>query len=170
MTLIEVSPGYHNLKPDERSSYLTISSCQRYRYRHMWLLFGAAPMGTRFQRKIDEISKELTNVFGIADSNGADYDRTLCTVFQICRKEILKLNNIISGVHLFPFFGKGISRQGVRTDLRKLKALTDMPHLKSKNQLQRFLGIMNYVSKFSPATAEVCESLWWLISVNKEWT
>ena len=33
----------------------------------------------------------------------------------------------------------------------------DMPPLKPKKELQAFLGIMNYLSKYSPATEEVCE-------------
>ena len=37
------------------------------RYRYKWLPFGAAPAGDMFQRKIDEIFKDMPNVFGIAD-------------------------------------------------------------------------------------------------------
>ena len=35
------------------------------RYRYKRLLLGAAPEGDMFQRKIDEISKDLPNVFDI---------------------------------------------------------------------------------------------------------
>ena len=47
-----------------------------------------------------------------------------------------------------PFFSKIISRQGVRPDLTKLKALTDMPPLKSKKEFEAFLGVLNYFAKF----------------------
>ena len=36
--------------------------------------------------------------------------------------------------------------------------------LQSKNDLQTFLVILNYLSKFSPATVEVCKPLWKLTS------
>ena len=36
------------------------------------------------------------------------------------------------------------------------KALTDMPHPKTKKELQAFLVIINYLVKFSPSTADVC--------------
>ena len=47
-----------------------------------------------FQTKIDEVFKEPPNVFGIVDdivgmgydSNGIDYENTLQSVLQICRK------------------------------------------------------------------------------------
>ena len=52
---------------DERLSYLTTFTCQFGRYRYKRLLFGAAPAGDMLQRKIDEIFKDLPNVFCIAD-------------------------------------------------------------------------------------------------------
>ena len=53
-----------------------------------------------FQRKLDEIFRELSNVFGIADDilvvgygdDGRDHDNLLRRVLQICRKVLLKLN------------------------------------------------------------------------------
>ena len=52
-----------------------------------------------FQRKKDEIFKDLPNVFGVAydilvvgyDSDGKDHDGTLQKVLQICRKINMKL-------------------------------------------------------------------------------
>ena len=57
--------------------------------------FGAAKAGDVFQKKIDNIFKELSNVLSIADNNlvegcdenSADHERTVCRSLQICRKE-----------------------------------------------------------------------------------
>ena len=43
LSLIDVSSGYHNLKLDEKSSYLKTFACQFGRYRYKRLLFEAAP-------------------------------------------------------------------------------------------------------------------------------
>ena len=51
-----------------------------------------------------------------------------------------------------PYVDKIIYREVVRTDPRKLKALTDMPPPKSKMKVQIFLGMINYLNKFFPAT------------------
>ena len=48
---------------NEKSSYLTIVIGQLGRYRYVTLLFGAMPAGDMFHKKIDEIFKELPNVF-----------------------------------------------------------------------------------------------------------
>ena len=45
------TPGYHNLKLEEKPSYLTTFTCQFGRYR-----FGAALTGDIFQRKTDKIN------------------------------------------------------------------------------------------------------------------
>ena len=82
LSLIDVSSGYHNLKLDEKSSYLTTFVCQFRRYRYKCLSFGAALAGNMFQRKIDEIFNDMPNVFGIADdilfagyeADGRDHD------------------------------------------------------------------------------------------------
>ena len=45
-----------------------------------------------------------------------------------------------------------------------------MPPFNNKKELQAFLGIINYLSKFSPSTASICESLQKLMSSTTIWT
>ena len=61
-----------------------------------------------FQRKIDELFTDFPNKFGTADDilvakDGTYHDTSLCTVFQICRKETLnsKKINAFSGALFF---------------------------------------------------------------------
>ena len=56
LSLINVSSGYHNLKLDEKSLYLTMFACQFERYQYKHPPFGKPPAGNIFQRKIDEFS------------------------------------------------------------------------------------------------------------------
>ena len=84
LCLIDASSGYHNLMLDEKSC-LTTFACQFGRYRYKTLPFGAAPAGDMFQRHMDEIFKDLPNVFGTADDilvvgykgDGKDHDKTI---------------------------------------------------------------------------------------------
>ena len=71
-------------------------------------------------------------------------------VLQVYRQVNLKLNKdkcFLMCINI-PFFCKIISQQGVSLDPREVQVLTDMPHLKMKKELQLFLGIINYLSKF----------------------
>ena len=45
-----------------------------------------------------------------------------------------------------------------------------MPPSKAKRELQSFLGILNYLSMFSPNTAKVCEPKQKMILVRTDWT
>ena len=120
-----------------------------------------------------------SNVFGIAndilitefDDLVRDYEETVDKVLRICRKSGLKLNK--EKCHFrctsIPLFGEVISHDGWNPDHRKLKALIDMLPLKHKEKLQSFLGMINYLSKFSPANIEVCELLRKFMSVKSEW-
>ena len=107
-----------------------------------------APAHHMFQYKIDEIFKELPNVFDIDDdillvgydADDRDHARMLKQVIQICYKENCKLNK--DRYHLrymrVPFSNKSISRHSVPNP-HKLHTLTDMPPT-NKNEQQSFLG------------------------------
>ena len=69
LILIDAGSGYHNLKPDQTILYLLTFAGQLGRYMYGGLPFSTGPVGDIFQCKIDEIFKELPNVFDIADDN-----------------------------------------------------------------------------------------------------
>ena len=169
ISIIDASSGYYNLKLDMQSSYLTTFAWQFGRYRYMHLPFWAAPVGDMFQHKIDEIFKDMPNVFEIADDilvieydkNGTNHDVAVYNVLRQCEDVNLKLNK--DKYHFrcasIPFFGKVVSREGIQPDTQKIRALSKMPAPKNKRELQAFLGKINYLGKFSPAMSEVCKPL-----------
>ena len=95
MTIINASSGYHNLKLDKRSSYLTTFTYQFGWYRFTRLPFELVPAGDMFQWKINEVFKGLPNRICIAegilimgyDAESRDHDRTLRQVMLICHQE-----------------------------------------------------------------------------------
>ena len=169
MSIIDGSLGYHNCQLDMQSSYLTTFACLFGRYCYKHLPFGAVPVGDMFQRNIDKIFNDIPNVFGIADNilvigydkDGEDHDKAVYNVLSQCQDVNLKLNK--DKCHFrstsIPFFGEVVTRQGVQPDPQKVRALTEMPAPKNKRELQSFLGIINYLGKFSLGTAEVCGPL-----------
>ena len=169
MSITDVSSGYHNLRLDIQSSYLTTFASPFGRYWYRCLPFGAALVGTMFQCKVNEIYNDMPNVFGIADDilmigygkDRRDHDEAVYSVLKQCQDMNLKLNK--DKCHFrcmsIPFFGEVVSWEGVKPDPQKIIPLTEMLVPKNKRELQSFLGIINYLSKFSPGTAEVCKPL-----------
>ena len=92
MSIIDVSSGYHNLKLDEKSLYLTTFACPFGWYQYKQLPFGSVPVGDMFQCKIDEIFSEMPNILGITndilvigyDENGADHDAAVHKMLWRC--------------------------------------------------------------------------------------
>ena len=154
---MDVSSCYQNVKHDKKPSCLTMFSCQ----------FGG------IHTKDNQISIELDNLFAVPDNililgyhdNGVNHDRTKWKILQTYRKENLKLNN---NKYHFRCTRHSIFRQNHFRVWHK--ALMDMSQFKSKKELQTFLGIINYLSKFSPTTAEVCAHPCRLMSRKTKWS
>ena len=118
-------------------------------------------------KKTDNLFSGMLNVSGIVDETlivgfdeqGSDHYAILDKVLWVCRQAnlILIKDKCLFRCTSIPFFGEVISWQGVSPVPQKVQALTEMAPLKSKEELQSFLVILNLLSKFSPATAEVCE-------------
>ena len=168
LLLVDESSGYHNLSLDEKSSYLMTFVCQIGRYRYKQLPIGVAPVGNMFQHKIDEIFNGMPNVFGIADDilvvgyedDGRDHHKTVQKVLQRCREVNLKLNKdkCYFRCTSVPFLGEVISRNGVQPD-PKNQSPNGNATPNNKREFQAFMGAINYLSKFSPSMATVCEAL-----------
>ena len=123
---------------------------------------GVTPTSEVFQKKIDKLFNGLPNVVGIADilivginELGRDHDEAVNQILKICRKASLKHNS--DKWHFrctsFPYFGKSFCKMVWAQTLGQL-----------------FLRRVNYLSKFSPATAEVCKALRRLTLVKVEWS
>ena len=141
--------------------------------------FGIAPAGGMFKIKVDELFHGISNAICIADDIpiaginelGRYHDATLDKVLGICRGSTWRFNEdkCLFWCTSIPYFGEIVLHFGVSPDPRKVQALTNLPPARSKKELQSFLGILNYLCKFSPKGAEVCKLLWKLILEQAEW-
>ena len=53
------------------------------------------------------------------------------------------------------YVGNIVSAEGLKVDPNKVKAIVDMPKPESKQDLQRILGMVNYLAKFVPKMSQV---------------
>ena len=113
---------------------------------------GMALVSDIFQKNIDKLFCSMPKLFGITDNiliakfneQGGDNKATLDKVLRVCRLANLKPNKdrCVFRCTRISFFGEVIW-QGVGPDLRKVKPLINLMPLKSKKELQLFLGILN---------------------------
>ncbi|GFT59519.1 transposon Tf2-9 polyprotein [Trichonephila clavipes] len=66
------------------------------------------------------------------------------------------------------YVGHIISKSGIKPDPDHIKAIVEMPTPKSKTEVRRLLGMMNFLSKFIPNVSKVTAPLREIIHENVE--
>ena len=169
LTVIDFKKCYWQCLLNEESSYLTTFNTPYGRFRFVRLPFGVNVSGDAVQRKTDEIYNPLPNVIGIIDDiiiwgdkeDGSDHDTALAHFLQVTRKNGLRINfdKIQYKTTEVTFFGEIYTTKGHKPASDKVQAITQMPTPTNVTELQTFLGMCQYLAKYSPRIAELSEPL-----------
>ena len=116
----------------------------------------------------------LLLIIGQGDTDEkADLDHTqnLRNLLDRCRVRNIKLNKEkfhlkYSGVS---FIGHVMTRNGLKADLKKVEAIIKMERPADVPAVQRFIGLVKYLSKFLQDLSELCEPLCDLTHKKVEW-
>ena len=169
MTVLDFKKGYWHQELDEASSYLTTFKMEFGRYRYTVMPFGATVAGNIFQRKLDQCFGHLQNVIVIANDimevgkqpNHKDHDLALATLLNTARKCNVCLNyeKLQYKQKEVEFFGETYMLDGCKPVQSKIKAIQEMPVPQCKKQVQSFIGMVNYLSKFSARLSKLTEPI-----------
>ncbi|CAM1291118.1 Uncharacterised protein at_DN1466 [Pycnogonum litorale] len=87
--------------------------------------------------------------------------KRLKTVFDICRQKNLKLNKnkCVFNLNEVKYLGAIINSTGQKIDPDRVSSILDMKSPETKEELQRFLGMLTYVSNFIPNLANETATL-----------
>ena len=164
---MDASSGYWQVKVDDESADLLTFGTPFGRYRFKRLPFGIHSASEVFQA---EVASVIANLPGCANSQDdiivwgttkEEHDSRLRNVLTQIRASGLKLNphKCVFGSTSLTFLGHTMSPEGVKPDPSKVEAITQMPPPKSKADLQRFMGMVNYVGKFIPNLSQITAPL-----------
>ena len=133
------------------------------------MLFGITLAGDVFQRKFDQYFGQIEQVIVIADDimvvgnqpNHRDHDVALTNLLETARKSNIHLNydKLAYKKTEVDFFGETYTTDGCKPAQSKVSAISKMPPPTSKNQVQSFIGMVNYLSKFSARLSELAEPI-----------
>lgn len=174
----DLSSGYWHIKLSEESSKLTTFQTCFGRFRFKRLPFGLSVSAEIFQKKLLEAVGDLPGVVCIADDliihgkTMSDHDRNMRGLLERCAKLGIKLNKDKLELRMseVTFMGHKVGSEGLKVDPEKVKAINDMEPPKGIEELRRFLGLVNYVTKFVPKAAEVMQPLHNLRKNGVPWT
>ena len=142
----------------------------------MRLPFGLICAQDIFQKKVDEAFGDLPGVTGIADDiviygrDQSDHDANLRAVMERAHETGLRFNPDKCKIRCteIPFFGNIISDSGLRPDPQKTEAILNMDPSASLADLQTFLGMVQFLSRFVPNLASLSANLWDLTKKSSE--
>ena len=168
MTVCDCCKGYWHQELEEPFSFLISFNTEFGHYRFTVMPLGANVGGDAFQHKLDQCFGQIPNVIVIADDvmvvgklqNHRDHDQALTTLLGIAKTCNMRCNyDKLQYKQEVEFFGETYTVNGCKPAQSKVKAIIDMPSLTSKKQVQSFIGMVNYLSKFSAYLSEHAEPI-----------
>lgn len=90
-----------------------------------------------------------------------NHNQCLTALLERCKQTGIKLNRTKMRLNRseVQFFGHVLSKDGLKPDPGKTSAISKMPQPSNAAELQRFLGLANYMSKFIPKLSEMSVEL-----------
>ena len=177
---MDLRSGYHHIKLDEPSSDLTTFITESGCYKWKRLPFGLSVSSEIFQKRLQAALHGLDGIVCVADDiicYGADeneHETHLRNFLERCQKVGIRLN--LEKCHLreekISFLGHEVSKDGVRPDPEKVRAISALPPPANKTEVQSLQGMINYLGKFLPNLSREMEPIRQLMGegVKFEWT
>ena len=169
MTVCDCKKGYWHQKLDEVSSFLTTFNTEIGRFRYTVMPFNTTVAGDVFQCMLDQCFGMIKQVIVITDDimtvgkqqNYRDHDLALTTLLDTARKYNVQLNfdKLQYKKTEVDFFGETYTTSSHKPSQSEVPAITGMPDPICKKQMQSFIGMINYLSKFSPRSSELVEPI-----------
>ena len=172
-TKADLKDGFLQIQLDDSSSKLTTFQTAWGRYRWLRMPYGISPAPECFQQKLDQCLEGLKGVYKIADDPliigqgdtdeeaDQDHDQNLKNFLDRCRTKGIKLNKdkLQFKCSEVSFIGHVMTKDGLKPDSRKDERILKMERPADVPAVQRFIGVIKYLSKFLQDLSEMCEPL-----------
>lgn len=175
---LDCNKGFWMILLDEVSSKLCTFNTPQGRYRFLRLPFGINAASEIFHSEMVKRFSDLEGVKIMIDDiliyapDKETHDKRLENVLKRAREINIKFNKEKSVIckEEVRYLGHVFSQKGVKVDESKVKAICDMPTPSNVNELQRFLGMVNYLGPFIDNLSQKTSCLRSLLSKNTKWS
>ena len=166
-TIVDFKKGYWIvvLHPDSRK--LTCMALPFGRFQWTGLPMGTVVAQDIFQSKLDSIFIGMEGVTGIAEDmviagrDEMEHDRNFLAFMEKCMSNNLTLTSkkIQFKQSQVSFYGHCWSKHGISPDPKKIQAMNHMEFLPDKETMRSFLGMINYLNRYSVLSAHLAAPL-----------
>ena len=176
-TKLDASNAYWQIEVDYESSKLLTFNSPHGRYSFKRLPYGIHSASEVCQSKIASIIEGIDGALNVqddiiiwAETPEILHERTI-EVLSAIEKSGMKLNESKCQFHKeqITFLGHLVTSEGIRPDPTKIEAINKMPMPTNVKELQRFLGMVNYLGKFIPKLSEMTSSVRKLLEHDVDW-
>ena len=151
----------------EEASLLMMFNTHLRRYRFLRVPFGLKMSQDIFQMRMDDIVAQCPGVLAIHDDvfiyrkDDRDHDANIVNLFNVAQKEGLVFNSKKCTIkqESVTFFGRVFLAEGYSPDPEKIQGISEMTPPQMKQELQSFLGAVNYLQMFVPHLSSNTEPL-----------
>ena len=171
---LDANSGFWQIPLSETYRTLTTFITPFGRYHFNKLPFGISYAPELFQRRMNTILEGLEGMVCLMDnvlifsSNKDEHDTRLMAVLQRLEKAGVTLNfqKCQFLQESIKFLGHVINKNGIHADPEKITAISNMKPPQSVSNLQRFMGLVNPLGKFSSQIAEISQPIRELLHSN----
>ena len=166
---VDSNKAFFGMHLTEEASLLMTFNTHLGRYRFLRVPFGLKMSQDIFQIRMDDIIAQCPGVLAIHDDvfiygkNDRDHDANIINLFNVAQKEGLVFNSKKCTIMSMTFFGRVFSAEGYSPDPEKIQGIFEMTPPQTKQELQSFLGAVNYLQTFIPHLSSNTEPLWALL-------
>lgn len=166
-SVLDLKDGFFQIKLDKKSSYICSFNTPFGVYRYNRLPFGLSISPEVFQKFNEENFADIDGVFIYIDDlliyadTIEEHDRIMDKVIKRARDRNIKFNakKLQYRIGKVSYLGHEISRNGLRPDQHRLDDLQEIRAPSTKLELQKILGMINYIRTFIPNLAELSKPL-----------
>ncbi|XP_022826768.1 uncharacterized protein K02A2.6-like [Spodoptera litura] len=166
-TKIDIKNAFHQLELHPDSRHITTFITSRGLFQYKRLMFGITCAPEIFQKTLERMIIHCEGAVNFIDdiliygSTETEHDRRVEQILKVLNENnvLLNENKCIRKVQVVNFLGHELSANGVKPLKKYIDSIDNFGIPKTIEELQSFLGLINYINKWIPNLATTTEPL-----------
>lgn len=175
-TIVDMKSGYWHVPLDRKSQLLTTFNTPFGRYCFKRLPFGINSSAEVFEKRVEKVFGDLDvciyfDDIIVAGVDQEDHDRKLRQLLQRAKECNVKFNRdkIQLNQSEVNYLGHIVSKEGLKPDPEKVRAIENMPNPEDKQGIHRLMGSLNFLGGYIPNIAKETQPLRDLLKKDAAW-